>query len=57
LQAELAVPGGAAAPGDLAADLATMVRDVGWDAPSAATSPVPSAPTMLALRGLWDEAT
>jgi hypothetical protein len=57
LQAVLAVPGGAAAPDDLAADLAVMLREVGWDAPSAATTPVPSAPTMLALRAQWDEAT
>jgi hypothetical protein len=57
LQAELAVPGGAAAPDDLAADLAAVVRDVGWDTPNAATNPLPSAPTMLALRAQWNEAT
>jgi hypothetical protein len=57
LQAELAVPGGAAAPDDLAADLAEIVRESDWAAPSAATNPLPSAPTMLALRAQWDEAT
>jgi len=57
LQAELAVPGGAAAPDDLPAELATLARDFGWDSPSAATDPSPSAPTMLALRAQWDEAT
>ena len=57
LQAELAVPGGATAPDELADELAEMLRGSGWDAPSAATDPLPPAPTMLALRAQWNEAT
>ncbi|MET0144169.1 MAG: hypothetical protein ABW328_05200 [Ilumatobacteraceae bacterium] len=57
LQAVLAVPGGASAPGDLATTATTALRDAGWDAAAAATQPLPSASTMLALRALWEEAT
>ena len=57
MQAVLAVPGGATAPDDLADELAETLRGSGWDAPSAATHPLPPAPTMLALRALWKEAT
>jgi hypothetical protein len=56
LQAVLAVPGGAAAPDDLAAELGALVRESGWDEPDAATTQLPGAPTMLALRAQWDEA-
>ena len=56
LEAVLAVPDGAAVPDDLG-DVATGALDAGWDAPSTATQPLPSASTMLALRTLWQEAT
>jgi hypothetical protein len=55
LQAVLAAPDGTAVPDDLGGLAAEAL--VEWDAPSAATQPVPSAPTMLALRTLWQEAT
>ena len=55
LEAVLAVPDGAAVPDDLG-DVASGAT-VGWDAPSAATQPLPGASTMLALRALWQEAT
>ena len=42
LQAVLAVPGGAAAPGDLASDLTEQVRSSGWD--DAATAVTPCRP-------------
>jgi hypothetical protein len=56
LQAVLAVPGGAAAPDDLGAELGELVRGSGWDEPDTAATPLPGAPTMLALRAQWDEA-
>ena len=52
LQAVLAVPGGAAAPGDLASDLTEQLRGSGWDDAATAATPLPSASTMLALRAL-----
>ena len=55
LQAVLAVPGGAAA-GDLAAELTQLLRTSGWDDAATATTPVPSASTMLALRAYWNDA-
>ena len=55
LQAVLAVPGGAAA-GDLAAELTELLRTSGWDDAATATTPVPSASTMLALRAYWHDA-
>ena len=55
LQAVLAVPGGAAA-GDLAAELTELLRTSGWDDAATATTPVPSASTMLALRAYWNDA-
>ena len=55
LEAVLAVPDGAAVPDDLGG-VATGALG-GWDAPSAATQPLPGASTMLALRALWPEAT
>lgn len=55
LQAVLAVPGGAAA-GDLAGQLSGQLRTSGWDDPSTATTPLPSASTMLALRAYWNDA-
>ena len=38
LQAVLAVPGGAAAPGDLASDLTEQLRSSGWDDPATAAT-------------------
>ena len=55
LQAVLAVPGGAAA-GDLAGELSEQLRTSGWDDAATATTPVPSASTMLALRAYWNDA-
>ncbi len=57
LQAVLAVPGGAAAPGDLASDLTEQVRSSGWDDAATAVTPLPTASTMLALRTYWQDAT
>ena len=56
LQAVLAVPGGAAAPDDLAGELTQLAGDAGWDEAAAAATPLPSASTMLALRSLWQDA-
>jgi hypothetical protein len=55
LQAVLAASEGTAVPDDLGGLAAEALA--GWDAPTAATQPVPSASTMLALRTLWQEAT
>jgi hypothetical protein len=57
LQAVLAAPGGAAAPGDLASDLTEQLRSSGWDDAATAATPLPSASTMLALRSYWQDAT
>ena len=57
LEAVLAVPAGTAAPGDLAGTATTALQGAGWEPAAAATQPLPSASTMLALRALWEEAT
>ncbi len=57
LQAVLAVPGGAAAPGDLASDLTRQLRSSGWDDAVTAATGLPSASAMLALRAYWEEVT
>jgi hypothetical protein len=57
LQAVLAVPGGAAAPGDLVSDLTEQLLGAGWDDAATAATPLPSASTMLALRAYWQDAT
>jgi hypothetical protein len=57
LQAVLAVPGGAAAPGELASDLTEQLRSSSWDDAATAATPLPGAATMLALRSLWQDAT
>jgi hypothetical protein len=56
LQAVLAVPGGATAPGDLASDLTEQLRGAGWDDTATAATGLPSASTMLALRSYWQDA-
>jgi hypothetical protein len=56
LQVVLAVPPEATAPDGLATDLVDALTAAGWDA-SAATSPPPAAPTLVALRQLWSDAT
>ncbi len=55
LQAVLAAPAGAGVPEDLAADAAAALLDAGWERPDPSQTPLPSATTMLALRGLWEE--
>ena len=55
LQAVLAVPGGAAAPGDLASDLTDSSRRRLGRRGDGATG-LPSASTMLALRAYWQDA-
>lgn len=57
LEAVLAVPDRAAGPDDLAIVAARALAAAAWDDPSATTQPLPGAPTMLALRSLWQEAT
>jgi hypothetical protein len=57
LQAVLAAPGGAAAPGDLASDLTEQLGGFGWDDAATATAALPNAATMLALRAYWQDAT
>jgi hypothetical protein len=57
LQAVLAVPGGAATPGDVASDLTEQLGGAGWDDAASATTPLPGAATMLALRTVWQDAT
>jgi hypothetical protein len=54
LQAVLATPAGAGVPQDLAGEAAAELTAAGWDRPAAATTPLPSATTMVALRDLWD---
>lgn len=54
LQAVIAVPAGVAAPADLASGAIDALSAAGWDARDAATTPLPSASTMLALRALWE---
>ena len=55
LQAVLAAPAGADVPEDLAQDAADALLAAGWDPAAAATTPLPSATTMIALRQLWEE--
>ena len=55
LQAVLAAPQGADVPDDLAQDAADSLLADGWDPAAAATTPLPSATTMIALRALWEE--
>lgn len=55
VEAVLAVPDGTAVPAGLVPALATAASAAGWDAPGAATQPLPGATTMLALRALWQE--
>ena len=55
LQAVLAAPAGADVPEGLAQDVRATLLAQGWDAPDAATQPLPSANTMIALRQLWEE--
>jgi hypothetical protein len=55
LQAVLAAPAGADLPRDLRADAAAALLAQGWDRPSTATAPLPSATTMVALRNLWED--
>jgi hypothetical protein len=54
LQAVLAAPGGT---GDLASDLTEQLGGAGWDDADSATTPLPGAATMLALRAMWQDAT
>jgi hypothetical protein len=56
LQAVLAAPEGADVPDDLAQDAADALLAAGWDPAAAATTPLPSATTMIALRQLWEDA-
>jgi hypothetical protein len=55
VEAVLAVPDGTAVPEGLVPALATAASAAGWDAPGAATQPLPGATTMLALRARWQE--
>jgi hypothetical protein len=56
VQAVLAAPAGAGIPQDLATDAAAALLAAGWAPPDPTTqTPLPSATTMLALRGLWEE--
>jgi hypothetical protein len=55
LQAVLAAPAGAGVPDDLTADATAALLDTGWERPDPSHTPLPSATTMLALRGLWEE--
>jgi len=55
LQAVLAAPAGAGVPEDLAGDAAAALLAAGWERPDPSHTPLPSATTMLALRGLWEE--
>jgi hypothetical protein len=55
LQAVVAAPAGAGVPEDLASDAAAALLAAGWERPDPTQTPLPSATTMLALRGLWEE--
>ena len=57
VEAVVAVPEGTAVPDDLTTALAAGLAAAGWEAPGAATQPLPGATTMLALRSLWQEST
>jgi hypothetical protein len=57
LEAVLAVPGGAAAPGDAASDLTEQLGGFGWEEAGTAATALPNASTMLALRAYWLDAT
>ncbi len=54
LHAVVAAPAGVAAPADLAAIVTDALTAAGWKPAAAATTPAPSAATMLALRALWE---
>ena len=56
LQAVVATPTGAAAPGDLVDDAGATLREAGWEPAAAADVALLRPNTMLALRTLWQEA-
>jgi hypothetical protein len=56
LQAVLAVPGGEDAPDDVSSEVGSLLATGGWTEPETATTPLPGASTMLALRALWEDA-
>lgn len=57
VQAVVAVPNGLDAPGSLVDDLVTELGASGWDAPGEASTPLPDASTMVALRERWIQDT